>query len=306
MKPILGGFVTCRPKPIDLKIGGEQGLTLMSDLHIGAPNVNYRLIERELRNARKRGDRVLINGDVFDGILHSDAKRFTPDSIHPRLAGRRDVLNGAIEWATEILAPYADLIDVIGVGNHETALEKHHSIDPVRVLLYELSRDKRWKHGSIPRDCKGRLKKTDDHVIHYGGYCGFVDYRVGRCRWVLYYHHGSGGSSYGNKGVADYGKKSTFVDADCIWMGHKHNRWNAHVQRISCPMSGQGPLIRDVRYVMTGAYMHTYTGQSQLSLKKHGRRTNYAADLGCPPQGQGGARVVLKRVRDGLEARVEQ
>lgn len=292
MKTVLGGFVTCRPKPIELKIGGEQGLTLMSDLHIGAPNVNYRLIERELKNARKRNDRILINGDVFDAILHSDGKRFTPDCLHPRLQGRRDVLNTAIEWAVEILQQYTDLLDVIGIGNHETALEKHHSLDPVRVLVYELGRK--------------LTKPHQDHVIHYGGYCGFVDYRVGGCRWVLYYHHGSGGSSYGNKGVADYGKKSTFVDADCIWMGHKHNRWNAHVQRISCPKSGQGPLIQDVRYVMTGAYMHTYTGQSQLSLKKHGRRTNYAADLGCPPQGQGGARVVLKRTRYGLEARVEQ
>lgn len=291
MKPILGGCVVCRPKPIDLKIGGEQGLTLLSDLHIGAPNVNYLLIERELRNARKRSDRILVNGDVFDAILHSDKKRYSPDCIHPRLQGKRDVLNHAIEWAVEILSPFSDLIDVIGIGNHETSLEKHHSIDPVRVLVYDIARK--------------LTKPHRDHVIHYGGYKGFVDYRIGGLRWVLYYYHGRGGGR--SNSTSDFEKEALMVEnVGAIWLGHKHQPLASGIERISCPMGGSNCLVNIVRYVRTGAYMKTYTGQSQASIRKHGRRSNYAADESYTPGMQGGARIVLKRKRWGIDTRVEQ
>ena len=291
-KPILGGFVICRPTPIGDANRKEVGIRLMSDLHIGSLQVNYRLIQKELEEARKNGDRICINGDVFDAILVADRKRFSPDALHPRLHGRRDILNSAIEWGVEMLGPFADFIDVVGIGNHESAVEKHHSMDPVRILVYELA--------------KAVSKERKSHVVHYGGYTGFVDYRFANNRWVLYYHHGSGGSSPVTKGMIDFNRKDVFVDADCIWMGHKHNRWNASLEKISCPLSGNSPNVKIVRHVMTGSYMKTYVGQSQESLRKHGRRTNYAADMGLAPQGQGGARVVLKKSRNFIEARVVQ
>lgn len=285
--------MVCRPEPLEMELGAEAGLTLMSDLHIGAPQVNYKLIQRELSDASKRNDRILINGDVFDAILSSDRKRFTPDCLHPRLQGRRDILNSAIEWAVDLLKPYAHQIDLIGIGNHESALEKHHSFEPVSVLVYELNRD--------------------GGNVHYGGYTGFVDYRIRSFksrahsrRWVLYYHHGSGGASPVTKGMIDFNRKDVFVNADCIWMGHKHNRWNASTERISCPESGHHVKMSQVRHVMTGAYFNTYVGQSQQSLREHGRRTNYAADAGLAPQGQGGARVVFRNTYNGLEVRVNQ
>jgi hypothetical protein len=296
-KPILGGFVICRPKPV--MIG--SGIHLMSDLHIGAPQVNYTLIKKELRDAAEIGDRIVLNGDIFDGILASDRKRFAPDCLHPRLHGRKDILNAAIDWAVELLSPYAHLIDMIGVGNHETALEKHHNVDAARILVYDLTR-------KLPKQHK-------DHVIHYGGYTGFIDYRVKSLtkkktisvgRWVLYYHHGSGGSAPVTKGMIDFNRKDTWIDADCIWLGHKHNRWNASLEKLSCPLQGDAPDTKEVRHIMTGAYMKTYVGQSQKSLRKHGRRSNYAADAGLGPQGQGGARVAFGRRHNGFSVTVTQ
>lgn len=118
-----GGMFVCRPKPILFSNGSEHGLTLMSDLHIGARNVDYDLIHSELETAKKKGDRVAINGDIFDMILIGDRKRFRADVLHPRLVGKPDVINGAIEWGLELLSPYADLIDMIGVGNHEECFD---------------------------------------------------------------------------------------------------------------------------------------------------------------------------------------
>lgn len=291
--PILGGFVVCRPEPMTHCNGTVHGFTLLSDLHIGAAHVDYSIIRRELATAGERGDRILVNGDVFDLILTGDKKRFTGDVLHPRLQGRQDLVNAAVEMAVELLSPYAPQIDMIGLGNHETAVSKYHSVDVLSILIHELQK-------TIPRRTK--------HTIHYGGYTGFIDYRsrwagpqqtkerhgiANSQRLVIYYHHGAGGSAPVTKGMIDFNRRDTFIDADVLWLGHKHNRWNAHALKLSCPIIGSGPKVKDVRHIMTGAYFQTYAGQSQSSIRRHGRRSNYAADAGMAPQGMGGARLEL-------------
>lgn len=288
----LGGMVICRPAPLLYETGGEQGFTFMSDLHVGARNVNYGLIEHELAQAKKHGDRVFLNGDVLDMILCGDRKRFRPDCVHPRLAGRGDLADAAVDWAAEILGPYADIIDGVGVGNHEEAVLHHHSVDVTKALVRELR----------------KRRKDKDHTVHYAGYCGFLDYRL-RCRadvkkklpprsqhgrrFVVFYHHGAGGSAPVTKGMIDFHRLGGWADADVLLLGHKHNRIASHVQRVSCPQDGSEPVVKDVRHVMAGSYFETYRGQTQQSVERHGRITNYAADRGLAPQGQGGARVVL-------------
>lgn len=292
-QPILGGMHICRPKPLTGKTGQKVGLRLMSDLHIGAGHCDYKLMERELDEAEEKGDRVLINGDLLDLILPKDAKRFTPGNAHPRIARRNDQVNAAIEWAVELLSPVAHLIDMVGIGNHEQKITHYHSVDPTLLVLYELEKIAR--------------ARDPEHVIHYGGYTGFVDYRLrdrgdadrGGSRWVLYYHHGSGGAAPVTKGLIDFNRKDVFIDADMIWMGHKHNRLCVSVEKIRCPQSGDNPDVRQVFHCMTGAYFQTYCGQSQASVRKHGRQSNYAADAGLAPGGKGGLRVVLEFMRSG-------
>lgn len=302
-KPILGGWVICRPNPIVYTTNSIQGFTLMSDTHIGAAHVDYDLIKKELERAEDNDDRIAINGDVFDMILAKDHKRFVPGVLHPRLARRNDIVNAAIEWAVELFLPYAHLIDVIGIGNHETAQERFHNTDVVRILIYELQ-----------KQLKKEYKK---HVIHYGGYGGFIDYRFRRKgensriaagkRMIIHYYHGSGGSAPVTKGMIDFHRRS-WVEADVIWLGHKHNRLSSGIQSLRCPVRGSDLEIRDVRQVMTGAYFQTYVSQSQASLKKHGRQSHWAADMGFAPQMMGGARLevsVIGRDRQ-LEMKVIQ
>lgn len=289
---IRGGFVICRPAPIPYEeFGKPVGITLMSDLHIGAVNIDYELIKKEIQTAKNNGDRVCINGDIFDFILLGDRKRYKQDVLHPRLLGRKDVVQEAIRWAVEILKPIVNQIDMIGCGNHETSLENYHSFDPIQALLYELENN----------------GKEAKHVIHHGGYTGFLDYRLRygsvkakynnrgshSKRFVIYYHHGGGGSAPVTKGMIDFHRKDTFVDADVIWLGHKHNRFTSHVRKLACPENGDQPNTKDVRHIMTGAYSDTYVGQSQESIRKHGRRASWAADSGFAPQGKGGARLEI-------------
>lgn len=283
-----GGMFICRPKPIIFSTGFEQDFELMSDTHIGARNVDYELIQDTISDGVKRKARFLINGDVFDMILVQDRKRFRADCIHPRLAGKSDLIDQAVNWGVEIFKPAADLIDMVGVGNHEEAIVKYHSKDVIKQFVAELKRHRR------------RI----DHTIHYGGYTGFVDYRfrwgtkykgqtsADSKRFVIYYHHGSGGGAPVTKGMIDFSRKG-WVDSDVIWHGHKHHQLAAKIQRVGCPVNGYEPTVKDVRHIQTGSYFDTYQGQTQQSLEEDGRITNYAADWGVAPAGKGGATLRL-------------
>ncbi len=290
--PPEGGCVISRPKPFQFRCREQFGFTLMSDLHIGSAFVEYGKIREELQEAKIQNDRILLNGDLVDLVLPSDSKRFSQDALHSKLHGRKDVVNAALDFAVEILGPYAGLIDVIGVGNHEGTMEHYHSID-IGMLLTE------------------RLSQAAGRDIDYGGPLGFSQYRW---QWrrenksrpsdsrtiTIFRYHGVGGSAPVTKGMIDFARLSAWVDADIYWLGHKHSRFSDCATRIKCPKCGDNPDYLETRQIMTGAYSKVYYGQNQSSLRRHGRRANYAADKGLPPKGIGGARVVITPLRGGV------
>ncbi len=274
---ILGGITPVIMPKRTYKAGSSFYVHLMSDLHIGAPTVNYRLIQAELEIAKQNGWRVMINGDVFDAIITKDAKRFSPTAIHSRLHGRDDILNAAVDWAFEILSPYAEIIDMIGVGNHETSIEKYGSVDLVAMLIDKLK----------------PAITAKDHVIHHGGYCGIVRYsfqcKGGNSRQSLriFYHHGSGGASPVSQGLPNLFRMGNWVEGvDIIWTGHTHNRVTTHDTVMSMDAGGN-IVAKQRRNIVTGAYMDTYGQQTPQSIAKHGRRGNYAADRAMKPGGAG-------------------
>lgn len=277
----MSGFFVTR-KRLGTAVNERLGITLMSDLHVDSAITNLSWIDRELREARDNGDRILIAGDVFDGILPSDKKRYSPQAMRDSLRGRDDILNAAVDLAVSVLGPYADQIDMISCGNHEASIVKHHSVDPIILLLDGLSG-----------------KCSNGHKISYGGYTGFVEYTVplngSSRRLVIYYHHGSGGSSPVTKGFLDFSRKGVFVDSDVVWSGHLHTRiTDTGATRLSCPSRGDSPSLSQQVFVRTGAYMDTHSGQTQASLKTSGRMANYASDSGTAPQWPGGARLLVQ------------
>jgi hypothetical protein len=236
---------------------------LLSDLHIGSPDVDYVKLRWDILHGGN-SHRININGDVMDLILPRDGKRYTPaGALHKRLWGRDDVVNGMVEWAEELLAPVAGRIDMIGDGNHEEAVEKYHSVSPVKLLIERLNN----KHGG--------------HIA-YGGYNGFFVYtgNSGR-RTTVYYHHGAGGGGIGSA-ATDFQRTLGFVDADVIWTGHRHFRYVTELERVACGR-GKEPVYRRTVGVMTGSYLRTYrTGHESYGSRKK-----------LPPQGMGGIDLYL-------------
>ena len=260
-------------------------LCLMSDLHIGGLHVDYKLIDKELADAKKRGAKILINGDVFDAVLPGDRKRYRANNLHPRLyeAGD-DMLGESIRWAYEILAPYKDDIIMIGDGNHDDAVARYHHIEPVKHLVVMLN--------------------GADGKIQYGGYHGFIhvqlrpfsDTHYGQ--YVIHYHHGAGGAAPVTKGAITFSRAAMWIEgADAIWRGHTHHRQAGRDNKITFNKSVVVPenrvMTRDVLTLRTGSYFDTYVGTTSEQLLKHGRKDSYAALWDSPTLPKGGLMLTL-------------
>lgn len=269
------------PLPDDYSV--PLGFTLISDIHFGSSSFQPDLLKMDLERARAAGDRIAINGDVFDLILPSDRKRFDISSVDDRMLVS-SMIDEQLELGIEHLAPYAHLIDMIGVGNHEQSAIKYHHTDLVSRLVNRLNR----YHGG--------------NIVN-GGWTGFLDYRAsgedstGKIsqtrRLVIFYHHGSGGASPITKGMIDFSRLRQWVDADVIWIGHKHNRIiDAGAMRMRCPIRGDEPKFDPVLCVMTGAYTSSYDSLVD----------DYAAQRAMAPQQGGGVRVLGLPKRGGTAA----
>lgn len=221
---------------------------LASDLHLGSPNADLRRLRRDLDAARGRDARILINGDVFDAIDHRD-KRSGPNVLVPELRGKADFVPALARYAAKILAPYADLIEIIGVGNHEFKLIKWNAVDPVGLLIGELNR--------------GLAESGSAHRVRHGGNNGYWRTVVddgGKGRWThdLYYFHGAGGDAPVTKGTIDVNRKGVCFDYDCITFGHKHNKM--FVDDVVLSLSSRGVLFeRERKAVQTGSYYRNYS-----------------------------------------------
>jgi predicted phosphodiesterase len=267
-------------------------LCLMSDLHIGGLHIDYALIEKELATAKKRGAKILINGDVFDAIMPGDRKRYRANNLHPRMfSAGDDMLGESIRWAYEILEPYKDDIIMIGDGNHDDSVARYHHIEPVKQLVVMLN---------------GGTGK-----IQYGGYHGFIHIqmrpyaeasRVGH--YIIHYHHGSGGAAPVTKGAITFSRAAMWIEgADAIWRGHTHHRQAGRDSKVVFHKSVLKPenrvQTRDVLTLRTGSYMDTYSGTTSENLIKHGRKDSYAALWDSPTLPKGGLMLNLQTSKPG-------
>lgn len=182
-------------------------LGCFSDLHHDHPAHDKQQCDRDFEEAANLDCRILINGDISDLIFSGD----------PRYTAARDdgavdaVINRALKESANRLTPYADHIDMIGVGNHEASLLKHRGVDFVGLLINELNHHRSKAHPPI----------------YHGGYRGFFRVQFHRANWsgsqVWYYDHGRGGSSPVTKGMIDISRLMKDWSADVYWLGHKHN-----------------------------------------------------------------------------------
>ncbi len=187
------------------KAGQVIKLALFSDVHFDSPDCDRETLKKHLDYCLKDGRYILINGDFFDMIILGDRKRATPHHI----INTDNQLNVKLNEAYEFLKPYQQNILFFGRGNHEESIMKYNGLDVLEMLTT-------------------MLNMGSEHKILYGNYTNFLRFTFkeknrNEYNYDIYAHHGCGGSAPATKGMLDFGALAKGINADLIWLGHKHN-----------------------------------------------------------------------------------
>lgn len=277
-------------KTIDTNEGTPHPYLLMSDLHVESPNSDHARIKEDLDQGRRFGCRIILNGDIFDSIGVGD-KRYQPNVVRREMQGKIDQTKASIELAMKLLEPYADLIDIIGIGNHEETWINRKSTDPVGLLIQSLN--------------TSLATQGSAHRILHGGITGYLvtSFRFVECAGKpggkppsalhkLLYMHGSGGDAPVTKGTINIARKNTSFNYDAFTFGHIHN--SLIVDDVMVDVSTCGNIVRRQRIcVVTGSYYRNYTATSQDDPASY----SYAESKQHPEKPLGGKFLILTPLR---------
>lgn len=228
---------------------------LFSDLHLDSPDCDIETLKKHLEVCKKEGRFILMGGDEFDAIIHTDKKRYTPSREDNN---RDDQINQKLERAIELLKPYADNILFIARGNHEESILKYSGVDMIDLLVKELNHHK--KNGEIQKgnyqniirlnwvkSLKGQTYKT---VAHYD----------------ILQHHGLGASAQITRGTLDFNRLIHGTNADLVWVGHKHLASASYSDPI-ITVGQNGELVQKNRAgIMTPSYLKGRTIDSNVNF----------------------------------------
>ena len=215
-------------KPLKIVLPWEPcAITVIGDPHLEEPSHARARFLSDMQRASDAGDIIWIMGDIWSAILAGDMKRSTGAHRNAKLNAEDestvdDYVNDMIEGTAELLKPFANNIEVIMVGNHETAVLKHHQNDMVRGLIRELNHHK----------TRGVFESAR---IQHGGYMCWLQLlfvytsgdppkRTGSVSQKGYFHHGGGGAAPVTKGMIDGARIKAGNWFDFGVVGHKHTQ----------------------------------------------------------------------------------
>lgn len=260
--------------------GIKSKIFLTSDHHLDSVEHYEELLNAEMNEAAIQEAKILINGDWSSSLLPHDFKRFTNSSAYK--AGQDNLLNCIIDNAFEYYKPYVEFIEMIGCGNHETAVIKHNSIDPTQILIYKLN----------------EIKKNGQ--IQYGGYTGFISIILDQREYVIYYNHGQGGGAAVTKGMIDLSRRNNVL-CDLVWLGHKHTKIMTRIDPMYY-LDPKGIIKERRRYgVITGGYEKNI--DQEMDLNNTGYNIKYGETTMRTPQEYGGVILTLESKRSKNDTR---
>jgi len=262
---------------------------LLSDIHLDAKHHDRQRFEADMDYLLDKQASVLINGDLVDAIMPTDRKRYSRagDGLTEDAQ-----LNELCQFAVDRLAKYADIIDYIGVGNHEATCVKYNNVDIIQLIVYLMN----------------QLRTKEKPPIQRGGYSGFVEYVFRRKdaatrRFVIYRDHGHGGNSPVTKGMIPLQRLYSTYMADVYWLGHSHQSLIDSASQWTIGVTGSGQVYHKHKMgIVTPGY--------HLSLKSYDYkpetlyRNNFAEERFFAPTGIGYGLLELDLSKDIIKTKL--
>lgn len=265
----------------------EIGVTFVGDPHTHKVESLTQQLESDLRDAKARGDKIVLWGDIDDWIVPSDAKRYTNGKYNTNVDA---IVNYKVDRLAEFYKPFADDIVVMKLGNHETEFIKRHHVDPMQMLVRDLNRE----------------RNSELAPIFYGGYTMWWllkfknvtedGTRAGSKSVSLWLHHGAGGSAAVTKGAIDRARIYDNITADVYVIGHKHT--SMHIQTKHEFLDSYGNVKRQDRDFLI---VPGYSGWEQKAPDDSGYTLNWSSEkfYGLEATGCARMRFVPRRVHIG-------
>lgn len=245
-------------------VTSEHWLFFSSDWHMDSRDFDRERFVEQHEEAKARDAHGIFYGDLWELIDVNDRRRYNKADDQ---YATEDEMNEALERAWELIAPYVNVYDVIGLGNHEVSALKYKRIDIVRRLIARMNQH--------------RDREKRPYPIVHGGYVGmarfhFSDQYEHYWNVDIFWDHGQGGSAEISRGEIDLSRFAMWVNADIIALGHKHqhkfsqlppvasiNRagrlvWRKRRGLITSPYK-RGPEPQDF---MIGGYRRSYESES--------------------------------------------
>ena len=258
----------------------EQGISFFGDPHTFKTDELTKLLRSDLQDAKDRGDIIVIWGDIAEWILPSDSRRFTSGKHKKQVDS---IVNDEVAKLADFYEPFVDNIAIMKLGNHETAVIKHHHVDPMQMLISELNRRK--SPGLDP--------------IFYGGYTMWWLYKMrrtsedgtrqGGCNVKFWLHHGAGGSAPVTRGAIDRARIYDAITADVSIIGHKHQ--SMHVTTKHERLDDYGNVKREDRDFLLLA---GYSGWDNSQSRDSGYMLDWSSESFYGLESTGYKRVVLR------------
>lgn len=264
----------------------ETAISFFGDPHIGHDPAMTELLAEDLRDAKSRGDHIVLWGDVADWIMPSDRKRFTSGKHNRQVDG---IINQEVARIADFLEPFVDQIVIMKLGNHETAVIKNHHVDPMQMLASELN----------------RRRSPELPPIFYGGYtCWWLVRLVSisstgkrtRSKSVkMWLHHGGGGSAPVTRGAIDRARIYDAITADVSIIGHKHQ--SMHITTKHERLDDYGNVRREDRdFILLAGYSGWDHSAPDL---QSGYMLNWSSETFYGLESTGYKRLVLKPIVGG-------
>ena len=259
---------------ITIEQGKEAEYLLISDLHLDNPKCKRKLLTRHLDQAKEKGAKVFINGDLFCAMQGNKDRRASKADLMVRHLGM-NYFDLIVDDAIEFFTPYKDIIAMVGYGNHETSIIKHNETDLLSRFVYSFN--ERNKANIELGGYGGWIKiRCNDHGNHYVNY-------------IIKYIHGWGGGGPVTKSlIQDNRMKVRTEGADLIWKGHIHDYVATPTVVESYERSRNDVILHTVWHLSTPTYKEEY-----------GEGTGgFHVERGRGPKPLGGAWLKVRTNRD--------
>ena len=264
----------------ELRVDGSSfRMGMFSDSHWDNPKCDWNLLKHDLDFCLKNEIPIMFNGDTFCLMQGAYDPRKMKGDIRPEHNVAR-YFDSIVETAVDFFLPYANLLTVVGYGNHETSIIKRQETDVIQRFVTLLN----YKAGSN---------------VMTGGYGGWLivnqllkaKSNITQATKIKYFHGSSGGGIITRGAINLTRAMDLYEGYDVFTMGHIHENSARNDVRDNInfhPTKGYYFNHKQIHSMITGTYKEEYINGLY----------GWHVERGAPMKPVGGRLLIIECGRD--------